>query len=126
MQTNKLKLRLISCRSRRTVKKMSVSVFAAKTPTIQTSFEEKVNNCLENIVEFSSLIKHIHGISGCDRNCEVGYFSDELYRYLDSKIHSPRLIIFFFFLYLCKKYPTGFHENFLIAKNKDFALNYFS
>ena len=101
-------LRLISCRSRRTVKKMSVSVFAAKTPAIQTSFEEKVNNCLENIVEFSSLIKHIHGISGCDRNCEVGYFSDELYRYLDSKIHSPRLIIIFFFFVFMQKVSNRF------------------
>ena len=40
---------------------------------IQASFEENVNNCLENIVKFSSLIKHIHDISGCGGNCEVCY-----------------------------------------------------
>ena len=117
MKKKKLKLKLIFCRSRRMIKKMSDSIFAAKRSAIQASFEEKANNCLENIVEFSSLIKHIHDISGCGENCEVGYFSNELYRYFDYKN---------FFLYLCKKYSTGFHDNFLIATSKDFALDYFT
>ena len=59
---------------------MSDSILAAKKSAIQASFEEKVNNCLQSIVEFSSLIKYIHDISGCDGNCEVGYFSDERYQ----------------------------------------------
>ena len=107
------------------IKKMSNSNYAAKRSAIQASFDDKVTNCVEDIVEFSSIIKNIHDISDCDGNCEVGYFSDELYHYLDSKRHSLHLIKKLF-LYLYKKYPTGFHDNFLIAKNKDFALGYFS
>ena len=94
MKKKKLKLKLIFCRSRRMIKKMSDSIFAAKRSAIQASFEEKANNCLENIVEFSSLIKHIHDISGCGENCEVGYFSNELYRYFDYK--------HFFFVFMQK------------------------
>ena len=107
------------------IKKMSNSNYAAKRSAIQASFDDKVTNCVEDIVEFSSIIKNIHDISDCDGNCEIGYFSDELYHYLDSQRHSSHLIKKLF-LYLYKKYPTGFHDNFLIAKNKNFGLGYFS
>ena len=82
--------------------------------------------CLENIVEFADTIKKIHDISKCDLDCcGVRMFSDELYRYVHSKRQSPRLARKNF-LGLCEKYPQGFKDCFLVARNKNFMINYFS
>ena len=61
-EKKKLKLKLIFCQSRTAIKEVSDSILAAKRSAIQASFEEKVNNYLESIVEFSILIKYIHDI----------------------------------------------------------------
>ena len=83
------------------------------------SFDEKVSMCLENIVEFANIINKIN-----DNNskCYLDYydvrmFSDELHSYVHSKRRSPR-IVKNFFLGLCEKYPKGFNDCFLIARNK--------
>ena len=100
---------------------MSISNYTAKKS--DASFEEKVNSCLKDIVEFSSIIKNIHDILDCDDNCEVGYFVDELYHYLKFRRRGPSFVKKIFSDF-CKKYLSGFYDNFLIFENKDFAIDY--
>lgn len=89
-------------------------------------FDEKVLMCLENIVDFAETIKNIHDISKCDLDvCFVGMFSDELYSYFYLKRQSPRLAKNFL-LGLCEKYPQGFDDWFIIARNKNYLINYSS
>ena len=81
------------------------------------SFDEKVSVCLENINEFADSIKKVHDIYKCTLNhCETGMFSDDLHSYVNSKRRSSRLVIKFF-LRLCEKYPQGFEDCFMVAKN---------
>ena len=89
------------------------------------SFDEKVSICLEDINEFMDSVKKVH-VSKCNLDqCDIGMFSDELYSYVHLKRQSPRLIKVFF-LHLCEKYPQGFNDCFLAAKNKDFMITFFT
>ena len=85
-----------------------------------SSFDKKISLCLENIIEFSFMSNEIHNVNDifqCDYDYyEVRRFAEELNNYVNSK-RSPRLAKNFF-LGLCKKYPQGFNDCFLITRNK--------
>ena len=85
------------------------------------SFDEKALMCLKNIIDFANIINEIpnfNDIYKCSLDyCKVGMFFDELYSYIHSKRQSPHLVKNFF-LGLCEKYPQGFNDCFLIARNK--------
>ena len=86
------------------------------------SFDEKISICLENIVEFSSISYQIHNYNDAfqcpcdDDHCELRGFTEEMNSYVNSR-RSLRLAKKFC-LGLCKKYPQGFLDCFLIARNK--------
>ena len=83
------------------------------------SFDKKVAICLEKINEFADSIKKVHDVCRCTLDhCEIGMFSDDLHSYINSKRQSPR-IVKKIFPSLCEKYPQGFEDCFMVAKNKD-------
>ena len=83
------------------------------------SFDEKVLMYLENIVELADIINEVHDNNFMCKSdyCDVRMFSEELHRYVHSKRRSPRLVKNVF-LGLCEKYPQGFNDCFLIARDK--------
>ena len=84
-----------------------------------TSFDEKVSMCLESNFEFADIINKIHDNNPKCNNgyCDVRMFSDKLHSYVHSKRRNPRFVKSFF-LGLCEKYPHGFNDCVLIARNK--------
>ena len=99
----------------KTIEELTVVQIKSTVP----SFDEKVLICLENIVEFTDIINEVHDNNSiCKLNyCDVRMFSEELNSYIHSKRQSPRLTKNFY-LGLCEKYPQGFNDCFLIARNK--------
>ena len=63
--------------------------------------------CLENIEEFSDIIKNVHDVGECNLPCcKIGLFSGGLHLLRKN------------FYNLCEKYPNGFDDCFNITKNK--------
>ena len=90
------------------------------------SFDEKVSICLENINEFADLMKKVHDLSKCILDhCEIGMFSDDLRSYVNSRRRSSRLVKKNF-LCLCEKYSQGFEDCFMVVKNEDSMIYFFS
>ena len=76
-----------------------------------STFDEKFDLCLENIEEFSDVIKKVHDVGGCDLPCcEIGLFCKTLYNYTHNSRRSQRLLRKNFYD-LCKKYPGDFTKN---------------
>ena len=97
--------------------------FCQKVHEVSTS-DEKFDLCLENIKEFSNIIKNIHDIGECNfPHCEIDPFSDSLYSYVHNSRRSQHLLRKKFYA-LCKKYPNCFDDSFNITKNKH--ISYFS
>ena len=83
-----------------------------------STFDEKFDLCLENIEEFSDIMKKVHDVGVCDLpHCEIGLFCDSLYNYIRSSRRSQHPLRKNFYD-LCKKYPNGFHDCFNITKEK--------
>ena len=90
------------------------------------SFHEKVSICLENVNKFADSIKKVHDVSKCTLDhCEIGIVSNDLHSYVCSKRQSPRLLKKKF-LRLCEKYLQEFEDCFMVAKNKDSMIYFFS
>ena len=90
------------------------------------SFDEKVSICLENINEFAESFKKVHDVSKYTLDhCEIGKVSYDLHSYVYSKRWSS-CHVKKFFLHLCEKYPQGFEDCFMVAKNKDSMIYFFS
>ena len=83
-----------------------------------SSFDEKVNLCIENVNEFCAIIKKFHELRGCplDR-CELGLFSDGLYNYIQKRDRRSPCLLKNYFIDLCKKYPQGFESSFKRVKS---------
>ena len=76
-----------------------------------STFDEKFDLCLENIEEFSDIIKKVHDVGGCDLPCcEIGLFCKTLYNYTHNSRRSQRLLRKNFYD-LCKKHPGDFTKN---------------
>ena len=84
-----------------------------------SSFDEKVDLCVENVDEFCAVIKKFHELRGytLDPNlCVVGIFAENLYNYIQSVRKTPRLFRKVF-IDLCEKIPQGFGDCFKIVKS---------
>ena len=78
--------------------------FCQKVHEIST-FDEKFDLCLENIKEFSNIIKKNHDIGESNLpRCEIGLFSDSLYSYVHNSRRSQHLLRKNFYA-LCEKIP---------------------
>ena len=83
-----------------------------------STFDEKFDLCLENIEEFSDIIKKVQDVGEFNLlRCEIGLFSDILYNYIHNSRRSQCLLRKKFYD-LCEKYPNGFNDCFNITKNK--------
>ena len=62
-----------------------MSIFEEIRHAIRSSFDEKVEDCVENIYSISDTIKRSHDNSECSKDCRVSWFADELFLYLHYK-----------------------------------------
>ena len=77
-------------------------------------------------LEFADSIKKVHDISKYNFDkCKTGMFSNDLHSYVYSTRWSSCLVKTFF-LHLCEKYPQGFEDCFMVGKNKDSMIYFFS
>ena len=83
-----------------------------------SSFDEKVNPCIENVDEFSYIIKKFQRLHGFPlKHCVIGLFFDTLHNYIQRRGRKSPCLLKKYFIGFCKKYPLGFKNSFEIVKS---------